>query len=116
MNLLEIANKAHSNAQRLGKLDSHRTDIEKLKDVQGEYMEAIKALNESNHANWTAFVTMIDEYGFEKAFEECIKDTYEQELTDMLFVILTLMKDNDMDIMAHINMGLEYNKLREKTP
>lgn len=114
MNLLEIANKAHSNAKRLGKLGNNRNAIEKLKDVQSEYMEALKALNEGNHVDFEAFknsLTSNDDFPY--AFELAVKDTYEQELTDMLFVILTLMKDNDMDITAHVNMGLEYNRLRE---
>ena len=113
LNLLEIANKAHSNAKRLGKLGNNRNAIEKLKDVQGEYMEALKALNDGNHVDWERFNDMMDRIGFSAAFTHCVKDTYEQELTDMFMVILTLMKDNEMDIVAHVNMGNEYNSLRE---
>lgn len=119
LSILEIANKAYSNAQRLGKVGNNRNAIEKLKDLQGEYMEALMALNDGNHADMPYFYEIMNDNDFSYAFCETLKDTYEQELTDMLFVILTLMKDCGMDIMFHVGAGLDYNKLRDpalKTP
>lgn len=113
MNINDIAEKAYNNADRLGKLGD-RTDIEKLKDLQSEYMEAFKALNNKNHERFDLFDGMIRVGGdFVEAFEGCIKDSYEDELTDCLFVILTLMKDNEMDIGKHIEAKMKYNELRD---
>lgn len=113
MNLLEIADRAHSHAQKAGFLDSDRTSLEKLKDVQKEYMEALTALNNNHHVDWERFHNAMEKYGFPEVFKVTVKDTYEDELTDMLIVILCLMKDCKMDIQAHINMKMKYNNIRE---
>ena len=114
MDINKIADKAYDNAKRLGKLASNRNAIDKIRDVKGEYIEAVKALSCGKHADITYFLELFNttDNSFEFCFKEALKDTYEQELTDILFVVLTLMKDCDMDIEKHVSMGLEYNKVR----
>lgn len=113
MNIKDIAEKAYDNAVRLGKIGD-RTDIEKLKDLQSEYMEAFKALNNGNYAReeyLLQFPVVLDK-NKKRFFEANVHNTYEDELTDCLFVVLTLMKDKKMDIELHINSKMIYNALR----
>ena len=113
MTIKEIGKQAYKNAVRLGKI-GNRTDLEKLKDIQSEYIEAFVALNNGNHADWEAFNnSMSNDNDFKFAFELAIKDTYEDELTDLLKVVLTLMEDCGMDKEKHFKYKNRYNQLRD---
>lgn len=113
MNIDTMAKNAYSNAVRLGKI-GNRSPIEKLKDLQSEYMEAFKALNGDDHARMDLFEGMISVGGdFKESFISCVKDTYEDELIDCLKVILTLMEDCGMDKEKHWECKTIYNELRE---
>lgn len=113
-NINEIADRAHQNAVRLGKIGT-RSRVDKLGDVHSEYLEALKALNNKDHARMDLFEGSIKQFPdmFKSSFEANIKDTYQDELTDLLSVVLTLMEDCGMDKEKHFTYKQRYNELRE---
>lgn len=114
MNINDIAERAYNNAIRLGKIGT-RSTVDKLGDIHSEYLEALKALNCRDFCDIEILEITINKYPdlFKESFKVNIHNTYEDELTDLLFVVLTLMKDKKMNIKKHIEFKMKYNELRD---
>lgn len=98
-----------------------------LMRVVSELGEALEADRLNDHADLNVFYNRIRELrgheydadfeeesmdNFDKAFEEFIKDTVEDELTDALIMILYLCKEIGMDIDTHLQYKMMYNTRR----
>ncbi len=114
MNINEIADRAYNNAVRLGKIGK-RSITEKLSDINSEYLEALKAISGKDYARMDLFEKSIELFPemFKESFEAHIKDTYEDELTDLLSVVLTLMEDCEMNKEKHFKYKQKYNDSRD---
>lgn len=83
-----------------------------LMRVVSELGEALEADRLNDHADFELFNEKIGE-GWTKAFEEAIKDTIEDELTDAIIMLLYLCKEIGMDIDKHLRHKMIYNSMRE---
>lgn len=97
--------------------------MQKLMLIVSELGEAIESDRKSRSANWEEFESQLQDHrrenireleGFKLAFEGNIKDTFEDEIADVIIRIFDLCGKMDIDIMKHINYKMKYNKNRSK--
>lgn len=89
--------------------------VQKLALITTETSEAIECLRKDQRA--APHVVLNDcecnmPEGFKAAFEDEVKDTYEDELADQFIRILDLAARDDIDLGKHIALKLRYNDKR----
>jgi len=130
MDLKLYSQKAYKNAQEKG----FNRDIELLRTMMNDFEskdykllknnmistrlmlavselgEAMEALRENNHSTSVDldFCAVMPEH-----FEEIIKDTFEDEITDAFIVLFGLCKICNIDIQRYIDQKMKYNEGRE---
>lgn len=107
-NLNELAQKIHENAKAKGFWDAPRNTGEVFMLIVSELGEALEAHRKGKRANMKQHAsvghngTVTDEEWFKISFENCIKDTFEDEIADVVIRIL--------DWCAFAEIPLEYDK------
>ena len=91
-------------AQRLALITSEVSEVLEAnrKGIECPLIDAVKErmLNNSKDQD------------FQTAFEECVKDTQEDEMADIIIRCLDFCGANDIDIDFHIKAKMKYNALR----
>lgn len=106
----ELARKIHKSAVKHGFYDKNREVGTLLMLCVSELAEALEA---DRNMRFAYLVDSIDEENFKEAFEECVKDSFEDELADAVIRILDLCAYLNIDIDNHILMKMKYNEMRE---
>ena len=119
MNINEIAERAHDHAKKAGFLGDRNIDS-MLMDIVDEVGEARHSFRNSRLPDWTwielfkkdpsSFNGTRPETGL---FEKGIKDTFADEMIDLVLIPLAIMKRYDIDIEKHIEAKMKYNELRD---
>lgn len=83
-----------------------------------EALEADRKLKYADLRRYESDLKQMNEYDDENlykkiAFEEYIKDTFEDEIADTIIRVLDLCGGFDIDIERHIELKLRYNATRE---
>lgn len=99
----------------------NRNKSELIMLVVTELAEAVEALRENRKADLYDFydtenglIRNSEPKAFQVAFEQEIKDTYEDELADAFIRLMDMCGALDIDIEKHIELKLEYNAIRER--
>lgn len=108
----ELSEKAYETALKRG----FYKDIEDkapLVDVLNEMQEAVYAFRDRKFLDPKdrAFINPCLPF-FKSKFEERVKDTFEDELADIMINVLSLAKHRGIDIEAHILAKMKYNEVR----
>lgn len=83
--------------------------------IVSELGEAVEALRKDRHSNWEEFFSIapyrmdLDE---KEVFEECIKDTFEDEIADAIIRLFDLCGYLNIDIERNIKYKMQYNETR----
>jgi len=111
----ELAKKINKAAHEKGWWNNPREIGTLLMLVVSELGEACEADRINKYANLNLYKS-VDEPGRKLheafSFDNCIKDTFEDEIADTLIRILDLCGQMDIDIEYFINEKLKYNKTR----
>lgn len=90
-----------------------------LCQVHGEVSEALEA-NKCGKETLPWDLTMCQERidkgyrgEFKNHFEKHVKNSFEDELGDIILRVLDYCKENSIDIQTHILLKMEYNSMRE---
>lgn len=110
MNINDIAERAYTHAKEAGFIGDRNIDS-MLMDIVDEVSEARHAFRNSKLPDWEGLKTFIKE-DFELGFESRIKDTFGDEMIDILLVTLAIMKHHNIDIERHL-LKMKYNELRD---
>lgn len=100
MGINEMKERAYDIACKHGWYEQKRTDIHELMLVVSELGEAVNADRNGKYANRERFENVLKEFHvpFSYAFNQCIKDTVEDELADAAIRILSLAGLNSADL------------------
>lgn len=107
--LNQAAETVHNAARKNGFWDKETSVAEKLMLIVTELGEACEATRKNKFAKRDKYLQGIS-HG--EPFETYIKDTFEDELADVLIRLLDLAGGLDIDIEWHVNAKFEYNQTR----
>ena len=100
MGINEMKERAYDIACKHGWYEQKRSNIHELMLVVSELGEAVNADRNGKYANRERFENMLKEYHvpLSYAFNQCIKDTVEDELADAAIRILSMAGFNSVDL------------------
>lgn len=114
--LNELATKIFNNAKSKGFHETEHNIGQMLCLIHSEVSEALEAHREDKYADLKTFEKLSD---FNRpshdlfSFESNIKNTFEDELADVIIRVLDLCAYKNIDIEKHIALKMEYNSRRE---
>ena len=123
-----LATAIFENAKKKGWYDNGKAQNigERIALIHSECSEALEADREDRYTNYTnkhdknlmnisveGVLRLIPMY-FKEDFEVYIKDTFEDEMADIIIRVLDMCALKNIDIEAHIQAKMRYNELRPK--
>lgn len=115
--LKHLAFEIHENAKEKGFWDKERNMGEILMLIVSEVSEALEADREDRHANILsidAVNALKNEESFQLYFKRQVKNTFADELADIVIRVLDLAYSRKIDLYQHIIAKMRYNAKREK--
>lgn len=113
----KIAQEIHQINVKNGFYEDEKNIGEMLCLIHSEVSEALecdrkgKYLKDGIHLSW-ALSTNDDGHFYEEHFPEHIKDTFEDELADIMIRVMDLAAFKGIDLEGHIKVKMRYNSLR----
>ena len=126
--LNRLSKEAYNNSKKHGFHDSDNVETgselfhlfvsQKLALIHSELSEALEADRKNNYcagdSGYLSDIVNQPDNEFKYLFEKYIKNTFEDELADVLIRIFDLCGWLNIDLDKHIEMKMKYNSLREK--
>lgn len=111
----QLGKEIHENNVKKGFYDDEKNIGEMLALVHSEVSEALEADREGRYckhgANYATFHE--DDENFKATFRTTVKDTFDDELADIMIRVMDLANFKGIDLEAHIKCKMRYNSLRE---
>jgi NTP pyrophosphatase (non-canonical NTP hydrolase) len=123
----ELAKEVHENAVSHGFFDDNKNIGEMLCLIHSEVSEALDADRSDKYysncvsdqkwfiqgmADKNFGATFCDDSFFKDQFENRVKDTFEDELADVLIRVMDLAAYKDIDLESHVKAKMRYNAMR----
>ena len=116
----KLAKQIHKNAKSKGFYDSEKNIGEMLCLIHSEVSEALEADRKDSYADWHNFNKELraqekagHKDAWKTAFDIHIKDTFEDELADIMIRVMDLAAFKGIDLHSHIEGKMNRNALRE---
>ena len=111
----KLANKIHENAKSKGFYEGEKNIGEMLALIHSEVSEALEADRKDNYAEFGTY--RCNKQGtdpsFKREFEDSVKNTFEDELADIIIRVMDLAAYKGINLEEHIKAKMRYNSLRE---
>jgi NTP pyrophosphatase (non-canonical NTP hydrolase) len=113
--LNELSKQVHENVKSKGFFDSEKNIGEMLCLIHSEVSEALEADRKNLHTKANIFVVngWTADSDFTDSFKNNVKDTFEDELSDVIIRVLDLCAFKGINIEEHIKAKMRYNAMRE---
>jgi NTP pyrophosphatase (non-canonical NTP hydrolase) len=114
-NLNELANYIHATVKAKGFWDKPRETGTLLMLIVTELSEAMEAYRNNKHANKISLVELLHDNNpksFVKLFENFVKDTFEDEITDVFIQLFDFIGFLQIDIKTHLALKMKFNLTR----
>lgn len=120
----QLSIEIHKINREKGFYDSEKNIGEMLCLIHSEVTEALECDRkyrycELDNENWNVIGSTLredlegfDDLQFKKLFEMSVKDTFEDELADIMIRVMDLAAFKEIDLEAHIKAKMRYNQLR----
>lgn len=117
-----LAKSIHQNARDKGFFEKEKNIGEMLCLIHSEVSEALEADRKDLYAD-TQYLDEMTAHGytwddsllsFTTAFKKSVKNTFEDEMADIIIRVLDLCAFKGIDIEKHIALKMQYNATREK--
>lgn len=110
----ELSQRIHANAQNKGFYEQPRNIGEMLCLIHSEVSEALECDRKKKTISHDPdYVAGLDGEKFKDCFERFIKDTFEDELADIIIRVMDLAVYKNVDLEKHIELKMRYNAMRE---
>jgi len=109
MTIYNLVEKAYSNALEKGFHDKEQSVGEMLMLIVSELGEALEAHRIDKRAKLSVSTTFQQD-----DFEMFVKDSFEDELADVVIRVADLCGHMGIDLQRHIELKMEFNKSRER--
>jgi hypothetical protein len=111
----ELGQEIHKNNVAKGFYENEKNIGEMLALIHSEVSEALEADRKGKYktGNPRAINRFIIDEMFVSDFKQCVKDTFEDELADIMIRVMDLAAFKNIDLEAHIIAKMRYNSLRE---
>ena len=117
----ELAKQVHENAKAHGFFDKEKNIGEMLCLIHSEVSEALEADRKNKYARTFDLRKLVYEgrtwndspRSFEMEFETNVKNSFEDELADIMIRVMDLAAFKRIDLDFHIKHKMEYNSRRE---
>lgn len=111
----ELAKEIHSNAKSKGFYEEPKNIGEMLCLIHSEVSEVLEADRKNKHTTYNIQVVnaWIDNNDFKESFNRNVKDTFEDELADVMIRVMDLAAFKGINLEQHIKAKMRYNSTRE---
>ena len=110
----KLSKEIHENNKSKGFYDSEKNIGEMLALIHSEVSEALECDRKGMYSNRTpiALKNMMNESDFKGMFERLVKNTFQDELADIMIRVMDLAAFKGIDLESHIMAKVKYNTMR----
>jgi NTP pyrophosphatase (non-canonical NTP hydrolase) len=109
----KLAKEIHQNARNKGFHDEDKNIGEMLCLIHSEVSEALEADRENIYSNCDISTYSDFDESFIEWFKKHVKDSFEDELADIMIRVMDLAESKGINLEDHIKAKMKYNSLRE---
>lgn len=111
----ELSKEIHEVNKANGFYEGEKNIGEMLALIHSEVSEALESDRKGRYTVATMRVVngWVRDDDFKAGFKSCVKDTFEDELADIMIRVMDLAAFKGIDLEQHIKAKLRYNSLRE---
>ena len=112
----ELSQQIHEIAKSKGFYDKERNIGELLCLIHSEVSEAMEADRKNHYAEYGTYRAdkQATDESFKQEFEDSVKNTFSDELADIIIRVMDLAAFKGIDLESHIKAKIRYNSLRER--
>lgn len=111
----ELSNAVLGTAKKNGFYDKERNIAEMLCLIHSEVSEALECDRKGRYSTSDSAMFLLHEKDadtFKVLFEDQVKDTFEDELADVMIRVMDLAAHKGIDLEMHIALKMRYNSMR----